>query len=195
MRDFKVEILNEGINFVEYPFLAASIYPHGLIAFSNIDEYIENFIPPAIKTKTHEILFVPETVKEQVKSLCTEKCIPVVSRDDNWSFILEPFLDTEFTEDTKENCYIKLEENGISRQLCDNIRSEVEESMLAYNFDSCLWEWVYLGLFDLLNACSGILSGSKHRLNDEAFKDVYNRAMKITLSGRKKDPFKRESLG
>lgn len=51
--------------------------------------------------------------------------------------------------------------------------------MSAYNFDSMLWEWVHLGLFDLLAAATGPLVNSslQAELGDPAA--FYTWAMQI----------------
>ena len=72
---------------------------------------------------------------------------------------------------------------GISEAECQALRREVAARMFAYNFLSCLWEWVHLGLPDLLHASLGYLSGEKHRLSAHDFEVFYFRAMDIALEG------------
>jgi len=48
--------------------------------------------------------------------------------------------------------------------------------MMACNFKSMLWEWVHLGLFDLLNAHSGIMTGKRYKLEPDAFEEFYWKA-------------------
>ena len=56
----------------------------------------------------------------------------------------------------------------------DLLRGEVEAALLAYNFDTLLWEWVSLGLWDVLAAMQARCSGA-------AFAAFYWRAMAIEL--------------
>lgn len=46
-----------------------------------------------------------------------------------------------------------------------------------------LWEWVHLGLYDLLKAYSGFLTENKYKLNEEEFKELYKKAIKIANKG------------
>ena len=102
---------------------------------------------------------------------------------DVWGIINEPFLDTEHDDEFIEWQYAKLEKCGISREDCECLRQEVSERMFAYNFDSMLWEWVHLGLCDVLWASIGILSGDKFRLPLSDFEEFYWRAINIALKG------------
>ncbi len=52
------------------------------------------------------------------------------------------------------------------------IRKEVSQQMYRYNFDTMLWEWISLGLLDVLQAMRVAYS-------DRAFEEFYNKAMAI----------------
>ena len=50
--------------------------------------------------------------------------------------------------------------------------------MIAYNFGTGLWDWVHLGLMDLLEALSGPFAG-RHRVPDDEFASTYWWAMAL----------------
>lgn len=176
-------IKNEGLFFKEYNLPSVSIYPSGLLKYCEIVEFIDNFIPSAIKTKSNDLIFIDRRHKEEVKNALVNKDIKIVERVDLWSLILEEFLDTEFTEKNKECCYKILEENGISRLECDDIRNKVSGMMVSYNFESCLWEWIYLGLYDLLGAANGILASKKYKLGGKEHLELYRNSVELALKG------------
>ncbi len=184
INNHKVSIRPDGFFFTDYPFKPASIYPSGLVSYSHIKEIVICNFPPEIRTKSEEILFITDIKDEELKKVALNNNIDLVLRVDVWSYILEPFLDTEFTEEQQERTLQVLEENNISRQECKKLRDFVEQAMTAYNFTSGLWEWVHLGLFDLLLAFSGFLSGHRHKLSDEKFKMFYHQAMEIANRGK-----------
>ena len=49
-----------------------------------------------------------------------------------------------------------------------DIRGRVEQAMMSYNFESMLWEWGYLGLYDLLSAANGVLARPEARARASA---------------------------
>ena len=53
--------------------------------------------------------------------------------------------------------------------------------MIEYNFVSCLWEWCYLGMYDLLVAAQGKLIKTKIKLDNQQINGLYNFAVKIAL--------------
>jgi hypothetical protein len=175
----KFSFKDNGIEFLDYPFPSASIYPSGTVAYELIKEVDLTAGPLEVRLKSGEVLFIDYGLKERLKEVAGEKGIPVVSRVDVWGLILEPFLDTEFDEDEKERTLRELERNAISRDECMMIRSSFAEAMFAYNISSGLWDWCNLGLFDLLNAHIGRLSGIKYKLPEEEFAKLYRQSMEI----------------
>lgn len=51
----------------------------------------------------------------------------------------------------------RLREAGLSQEEVVGIRQRLTPLMHAYNFDSMLWDWIHLGLCDLLDAATGPL--------------------------------------
>jgi len=143
---------------------------------------LRTFGRPAICIN-NEFIFPSNDDNGALLSFCDKNAVPVIDRVDVWSYILECFLDTELTEKSKHYSYMMLNSCGISEQDCYSLRKEVAERMIAYNFTSYLWEWCYLGLFDLLCASAGILSGEAHRLSDSDFERFYFKTMDIALKG------------
>ncbi|MFY9223781.1 MAG: hypothetical protein WAQ98_14000 [Blastocatellia bacterium] len=184
INNHKVSIRPDGFFFTDYPFKPASIYPSGLVSYSHIKEIVICNFPPEIRTKDEEILFITDIKDKKLETVALKNNIALVSKVDVWSYILEPFLDTESTEKQKEETLQLLEKNNISRQECKKLRDFVEQAMTAYNFTSGLWEWFHLGLFDVLLAFTGFLSGHRHKLSDKKFKEFYHQAMEIANRGK-----------
>jgi len=181
--DIEYQIKDHSIEYITYPFKCSVAYKHKVIDANSINEIAKNFHPPAILVNNNEFIFINIDDKNDLISFCSRNAIPVYSRCDVWSLILDHFLDTELSEENKERGYLQLSKCGISRQECNKIRQENEKLMFAYNYTSGLWEWIYLGLFDILCANVGYLSGPKHCLSDIEFKNLYCRAMDIALRG------------
>ena len=76
----------------------------------------------------------------------------MVDRIDIWGLLLDPFLDTEFSREQQEQTLQLRGRCGISSAEVEAIRARVEPAMISYNFDSMLWDWVHLGLTDILDA-------------------------------------------
>lgn len=167
--------------FVDYPFSAATVYPNGAIHHRDIEEVMLNSFPPVVHTVQGEILFVGAPYKEELRHFAESHGIKTGNRMDVWGLILEVFLDTELDEATSEGIFGLLEQNGLSRSEVEEIRKSITDVMIAYNFGSMLWEWVHLGLDDLLRAYSGIMTGSKYKLDEAAFRDFYWKAMEIGM--------------
>jgi hypothetical protein len=173
---------SDTIGFLDYPYAPATVYTSGKIAYADIREIDSDAAPPEVRTATGETLFIPATMKEDLRRAACNHGISEVKRIDVWALILEPFLDTEFTEDQKERTLRVLEESGVSPDESIEIRRFVAEAMEAYNFRSGLWDWCDLGLMDALNALRGILSGISLAPDDyEAF---YWRAMELAGRGK-----------
>lgn len=95
----------------------------------------------------------------------------------NWDWILEPYLDTEFTKENQVRVMKRLNENGIEKLEVNKIRREVGAQMYKYNFDTMLWDWCSLGFVD-------VLSAMRVKYNKEQFRDFYKRALEIEKRGK-----------
>lgn len=171
----------DDIEIFDYPFECSFAAKNRSISVEDIKDVDCSFLPPVIRLVNNELIFVFANHKDELLLFCERNKISNIKRKDLWSFILEPFLDTEFSDRTKEQCYSILNEFGINKELCDHLRDELSPRMIAYNFESCLWEWVNLGLYDALSASCGMLSGEKHKLNKNDFEKFYWYSMDIAL--------------
>jgi hypothetical protein len=190
MSDLKYHIGEDRIEYFNYPFKCSHVVNNKIVLASDIQEMVENFSPPSIRIKQGEFVFISAADKDSLITFCNSNGIPVVKIVDVWSRILDEFLDTEFSEECLQKSYKQLDICGVSRQECNDLRKEVAARMFAYNYTSCLWEWVYLGLYDLLGASIGKLSGEEHRLNDQDFEKFYFKAMDIAFKGVALDSLK-----
>ena len=165
------EIYTNTILIKEYPFEPSIAYPEKLIKASEIDAICIDFDILRIKIK-HDIIFVSAEKKEQLKTFSKENKIPLFTYSWNWNWILEPYLDTEYTEENDQLVKERLKENGFDNIEIDEIRNEVGKQMYKYNFDTMLWEWCSLSLPD-------VLSAMRVKYNKERFREFYMRAIQI----------------
>ncbi len=178
-----ITFTEEHIEFHDYPFSAATVYPHGRVPHDQITEVLLDRFPPEIRLPNGETLFVSAVYKEVLGEFAHKHQIPVVSRIDTWALLLEPFVDTETKEAEQEKTYRMLEESGISRAEALKIRDSVNDLMIAYNYKSMLWDWFHLGMHDLLNGYCGVLTGDAYKLSRRQFQTVYWQAMDIANKG------------
>ncbi|NJM90271.1 MAG: hypothetical protein HC847_27170 [Hydrococcus sp. RU_2_2] len=129
--------------------------------------------PPTIRVN-NELIFVSAKYRQELSDFAERNKIPLSDRVELWDWILEPFLDTEFTDEHKERLYGILEKYDLNRQSVDHLREIVKEQMMKYNFDTMLWEWGMFGALDVLQAM-------KPKLNTEDFNSFYNQVMEIAL--------------
>ncbi|MFD6390036.1 hypothetical protein [Nocardia sp. NPDC060259] len=151
------------IRFASYEFPGATVYPSGAIGLAEIRDVDPRATPPEVRTVRGETLFVLAAQRSELDDFATRHGIPVRRRPDVWADLLEPFLDTSFDPDDVRATLDRLRRAGVSPAEVDEIRGRVERAMLAYNIDSMLWEWVHLGLYDLLSAGIGTLVSSAVR--------------------------------
>ena len=187
MKKIIYTVYNNAIEFSEYPFKCSGVYKNKILMAADIIEATDKFFAPAaIRTRNGELIFVPfqaekDDEDQKLPSFYANNHIPIRKVTNIWGIINDPFLDTVHSEEFIEKGYALLENHGISRVECDALRQEVAARMLAYN--GILWEWVHLGLYDVLCASLGYLSGEKYRLSDKEFEEFYWRAMGIALKG------------
>ncbi|MGW4633569.1 hypothetical protein [Nocardia sp. NPDC004415] len=152
-------VLADGeIRYANYPFAGASVYPEGVVTAAEIRDADPRGWPPEVRTVHGETLFLPRVDEAELVEFCTVNAIAVRRRPDVWSDLLEPFLDTTFDPEHQRATEQRLRRAGLSAAQIVAIRQHVERAMLSYNFDSMLWDWVNLGLFELLSAAAGVLA-------------------------------------
>ena len=174
------------IVFTSYAFPWASVYPHGVLRAADIRDASVDAGPPEIRTRAGETLFVSPEDKAGLAQFCLRHSIPLVRRLDVWGNLFEPFLDTEFSAADQAATDARLREAGLPQPEIDGIRERLTPLMRSYNFDSGLWEWCDLGLFDLLNALNGKLVDRALLPALGDLGEVYRWAMEIADYGRAK---------
>ena len=178
---------NDGITFRRYPFPPASVCRDRHLPWSKIRDLDPDAAPPEIRTADGETLFVHAKQAVELRNACDAAGLPIVPRVDVWDLLLEPYLDTSFDAEDQERTRSKLEACGISRQETTRIRRRVGATMLAYN--AVLWDWVHLGLYDLLTASrrSPTWLTLGHRLLPRRYAKFYWWAMEIADRGPPRD--------
>lgn len=167
------EILKDQIKFSEYPFEPAKVYPNGVIDASEVEWICVDASPPKLKLG-NDILFISAEFKEPLTDFGKRNGIKLVACRWNWDWILEPYLDTEFTAENKKRTNELLLGAGFELNEIEAIRQEVGDQMYKYNFDTMLWDWCSLGLSD-------VLSAMRAKYNETQFRDFYAQAMEIEL--------------
>ncbi len=167
------EILDSEIKISKYPFEPSSIFPEKVINANEISAISWNSYPPLVRIN-NEVIFISREYSDQLKKFADRNKVETFEATRNWDWLLEPYVDTEYTDETDQRLRGLLEKNGILNEEIDTIRDEVKEQMFKYNFDTMLWDWGGLGLSD-------VLSAMRVKYNKEQFVDFYNRAMEIQL--------------
>ena len=167
------EILDSEIKISKYPFEPSSIFPEKVISANEINAISWDSYPPLIRIE-NEVIFISRENAEELRRFVERNEIEIFESSRSWDWLLEPFLDTEYTGETDQRIISLLKENGINKEEIYIIRNEVKEQMMKYNFDTMLWEWGCLGLQD-------VLSAMRLKYSKQDFIDFYRRAMEIQL--------------
>lgn len=118
------------------------------LPFSVINEIRTNTLPVTAKINTNEIIFLQGLDEKKCIEIKEKSNICLTTPTDNWSLLCDEFLDTEFSQEQKENVIQLLKENGIDKDEVSQIRKRISSRMLLHTFFS--WEWMYYGQFDVL---------------------------------------------
>lgn len=175
----------EFLQFEGYPFKPASISQGGPLPLTQIRDVDVSATPPQIRTHQGETLFVSAMQRDELQKVVDTARLPTIKRYDVWADVLEPYLDTEFTAAAQRRTLDSLNAHGFPEPEVAQIRRRVERRMMAYNFGVPLWEWVYLGLFDVLSAFqprSPLREWIDPRVR--RFRQFYRDAMRIAERGR-----------
>ncbi|MBK7426335.1 MAG: hypothetical protein IPI60_04495 [Saprospiraceae bacterium] len=168
-----VIVEGEYLVFIEYPFEPSLAFQDKFVSISSIQNIDLNHGPPTLLVN-NELIGFPVSQKEELIQISFEYNIPVNSRPYIWNSILEPFLDQEFSEEENHRTYQFLSNYGLSREEVDAWRHLVGTQMMKYNFDTMLWDWTDLNIFDMLAAM-------RPKYNQTQFKMLYEIAMEIAL--------------
>ena len=162
-----------------YPFEPSIAYRQPIFNVNQIDDIDFKSYPPTFRVD-NELIFLPSEKKVELEVFAKKNNIKTVERPMIWSWVLEPFLDKEYTTETDQRLTKLLENYGLTTEQVNLLRTEVETQMLKYNFDTMLWEW---GGFDT----SDVLRAMRTKYKKDEFVDFYKRVMKIALLTKKID--------
>lgn len=172
--------LTIGIDFLKienYPFEPSIAYEKTIFKADQIEDIDSKSYPPTIRIGD-ELIFLTREKKDELEEFAKRNDIKTVERPMIWSWILEPFLDTDFTTETNERLTKLLDSYDLTTDKVNSLRKEVETQMLKYNFDTMLWEWCGFDTLDVLKAM-------RTKYNKDEFKDFYRRVMEISLLTKK----------
>ena len=162
-----------------YPFEPSIAYRQTIFKTNQIDDIDFKSYPPTFRVG-NELIFLTSEKKIELEEFATKNNIKTVERSWIWDWILEPFLDTEYTTETDERLTKLLESYGLTTDQVKSLRAEVETQMLKYNFDTMLWEW---GGFN----ASDVLRAMRTKYKKDEYEDFYRRVMEIALLTKKID--------
>ena len=167
-------IIEENLIQIEnYPFEPSIAYPNKRLTKNNIEAICTTSYPPLIKVE-NEVIFISREKHIELEEFIKRNGIKTFKETRNWNWILEPYVDTEYTDETDKRLRKLLLDNGIDEIELKKIRDEVGIQMYKYNFDTMLWDWGGLGLSDVLCAM-------RVKYVKDEFRDFFNRAMEIEL--------------
>lgn len=164
-----------------YPFEPSIAFGRATFSADQIDDISYKHFQPTIRIN-EELTFLSAQYRKELEAFAAYNTIKVVKRPFIWEWILEPFLDTEYTKETDLRLMALLGNYGLTTDEVRSLRAEVETQMYKYNFDTMLWEWTGLNASDVLRAM-------RTKYNKVQFKDFYARVMKIALLPEKTDQF------
>ena len=162
-----------------YPFEPSIAYGQTIFKTNQIDDIDFKSYPPTFRVG-NELIFLTSEKKIELEEFAIKNNIKTVERSWIWDWILEPFLDTEFTNETDQRLTKLLESYGLTKDQVKSLRAEVETQMLKYNFDTMLWEWGGFGASDVLKAM-------RTKYKKDEYEDFYRRVMEIALLTKKTD--------
>lgn len=161
------------IEFERYPFFNSIAFRKSRILADSITDIEIEATPPNLRVED-ELIFVRADKKILLKLFADRHNISIVSRAPVWEWILEPFLDTSFSELQQELTISRLAAHGLDKDKVDGLRNLVSDQMIQYNFKSMLWDETSLSVYD-------VLSAMKPTQSDQEFDAFYNEVMRISL--------------
>lgn len=170
-------ITDHNIQIYNYPFEPSIAYPNRTIKANAITSMAVDFGVCKLFVE-NDIVFISAEKKDILKKFAQKHNIPLTNHSWNWDWILEPYLETQFTQAHEQRTLKQLQENGISEHEVKTIRNEIGKQMYAYNFDTMLWDWCSLGLAD-------VLAAMRATYNKREFRDFYKRAIDIDTRTKK----------
>jgi hypothetical protein len=148
--DLEAEFTAAGVQFRDGQPALSGMPGDGSVSASAIRDADPAATPPEIRTVSGVTLFVSAVQRERLQRFCRDHQIPIRRRYDVWADLLEPFLDTDTTD--RAAALGRLAHAGLTAAEVTQIRDRVGPLMRAYN--ALHWEWIHLGLCDLLDAAT-----------------------------------------
>lgn len=181
----KLKILENNIIIERFPYPPSKLYPSAIIHPSNIDCIVKGLTYPSIRTTDGEFVIFFESSSEGniLKDYANINKIRKTNYINVWSLILDAFLDKRHTKEQNERILEILEKAGLKKSKVIEIRKEIYSMMCAYNLGSGLWEWGFLDMIDLLDACIGKLNMGTE-LSSKKFSKFYWEIMEIQDIGK-----------
>jgi hypothetical protein len=164
---------DQSITIDKYPFSPSIAYGGKTFHIAEMDGICVDGHPPFLQIK-NELIFISAEYKELLANFGEIKGLPIIPLTYIWNSILDPFLDTEFTEEYYIRISQLLNSYGLSDIHVQMIRKEVKDQMMKYNFDTMLWNWTDFGVFDVLCAM-------QPKCSPKEFEEFYREAMRIAL--------------
>ena len=148
----KLTIGDDFLKIENYPFEPSIAYRQTIFRTNQIDDIDFKSYPPTFKVGS-ELIYLTSEKKVELEEFARKNKIKTVERPAIWGWVLEPFLDTEFTTETDIKLTKRLEDYGLSAEQVKILRAEVETQMLKYNFDTTLLNGKGLTLLTFLEQC------------------------------------------
>jgi hypothetical protein len=177
----RVRFLAAAIRFDGYPFVGATVYPHGNLGVGLIASVDTHAAPPEIHTVEDETLLVSAVHAGSLATFAERHGIADVRRRDVWHLVLDVFFDPPPDHARLENL---LQECGLDQPQVDGIRARVTPFVGPY-VEGRWFDWPHLGLYHLLVAYQAIAPGPASRAKS---REVYWWAMEIAAKGIVKSP-------
>ena len=167
-------ITPEGIHLRDYPFAPSVVHPERLLTPADIASV--TFGTPLLLQVGDDFVFVSREREAALRVFAKAHRIPERPVNYNWSFLLDPYLDTDSDDDDRARGELRLTASGIPPAEVAAIRDEVGGPMAYYNFGLMVWEWTFFTLYDVvcvMHAC----------VRPAAFADFYARATAVERRG------------
>jgi hypothetical protein len=166
-------ISDTAITIHHYPFAPSIAYGDKTFMATDIKSIDFESDPPILQIG-NELIFISAEHKDKLKQFATQNNISIIQQSPIWNWILEPFLDTEFTSEHESRLSNLLAQYGLTETEILNTRIKVKEQMMKYNFDTMLWNWTDFSAIDVLFAM-------RPKLSDTDFKIFYEEVMRVAL--------------
>jgi len=136
-----------------YLFRSASIVDHPVMPASHIAEVQINGTPHAV-LHGREIIFLGHSQREVLHEFALRNGIPVRERPDIWDMIASVYVDTATTPEEHESLFLRLEQQGVSREDVLQARRKIRFKLMLSTYYSM--EWVGYDHADVLRLASPI---------------------------------------